>query len=125
MRRTRITPRAAVVAVATAFACLLTAEPALAAQVTVSYHGTDAAADNSPGNGAAGWVWVHGSTEYKAVGGTIEYQHWDGTRGELSAGRGASASESLGKSVKGFRACIDSYVDGYDFRSCGSWSWFG
>lgn len=125
MMKKRTAKRATFVAAAAAFAGAILATPASAAQVDAYYHGTHAAADNSPGSGAAGWVWVYGSTEAHATQGSVQYQLWDGSTGELTVDRGKSASRNTGSDVKAFRACYSIYVDGYDFPSCGSWVYFG
>ncbi|MEV4346271.1 hypothetical protein AB0J83_17515 [Actinoplanes sp. NPDC049596] len=108
---------------ATAVACTVTGQPAFA-QSSATFHGTSVAADNNPGSGSAGWVWVYGSAEYKATGGTIEYEKWDGSKDELSVGRKGSQSRDLNQKVKGFRACTNWYIDGYDLRTCGDWYYF-
>lgn len=125
MPRKSLARKAALAAGMAAIAGALFAQPAFAAQSDVYYHGTHASADTSPGNGAPGWVWVYGSTESGSLGGSVNYQYWDGSTHKLSVGRGASASMNTSASIKGFQACWSYRVEGYDFESCSAWHYFG
>lgn len=125
MKQKRLAKRVAFVAAAVASAGAFLVQPASAAQVDAYFHGTHAAVDNNPGDGAAGWVWVYGSTESGTIGGSIQYQYWDGSIHELTVGRGATASRDTSSGIKGFRACTNNYIDGYDFQACGGWTYFG
>jgi hypothetical protein len=113
--------KATMVAVTAALTGVLVAQPASAAQEDYYYNGTHAAVDNHPGNGAASWVWVYGSTIKGASGGTIQYQLTDLSGGGLSVGRGKTAYRNNRLPVRAFRACMDWNADGEYGQSCGSW----
>ncbi|MBE8478402.1 hypothetical protein [Streptomyces justiciae] len=125
MLRKKNAKRAAFVAASAAFAGALLTQTAFAAQVDAYWHGTHAAVDNNPGSGSAGWVWVYGSTEYKATGGVIKYKLWDGSSGQLDANRGKTNSAGTGSDIRQFQACTNFYIDGYDYQTCGDWVTFG
>ncbi|MGW1530494.1 hypothetical protein [Streptomyces sp. NPDC002159] len=124
MHKGSISKKAALVAAAAAFVSVGFAQTASAGTSEVTYHGTHAQVDTAPGNGAAGWVWVYGSKESHATGGSIEYQLKDGTTHSLTAARGETASQNTNSGIKGFRACTNSYIDGYDIKSCSTWRYF-
>lgn len=123
MKKTEFAAKAAATAaMAATLASLAFAQPAAAAQVNSSYGNTQAAIDNSPGNGAAGWVWVYTI----ATRGSIEYQLWgDSTTWELVVPYGKSASRSTPSDVRGFRPCRWSIFEGVEYKSCGNWTYFG
>ncbi|GAA0357030.1 hypothetical protein GCM10009530_02800 [Microbispora corallina] len=124
MTSRKLARKAAYVAAAAAFAGALVAQPASAAQVTAKYRTVEVAVDNSPGNGAAGWVWVWAGAGDGTIRGTIEYQFSDGYVHSLSTGVGYSKSQSTSSKIKGFRACRTIRVEGYEIDSCGSWNYF-
>jgi hypothetical protein len=112
--------RTAIVASVVALAGVLSAGPAAAA-TSIKFHGTEAQVDNNPGNGAAGWVWVYGSTEYRVVEGFVEYKFDDGVVHVLRIGRGKSASRSTSSAIQSFRACTFRVIDGFPVNNCGEW----
>ncbi|SCF76085.1 hypothetical protein GA0115259_102163 [Streptomyces sp. MnatMP-M17] len=125
MKRENPSKRMTFVAAVAACVGVLFVQPAFAAQTEISFQGTRAAVDNSPGNGAAGWVWVYGSSQLGSLGGSVGYRLWDGTEGELAAAKGKTASKSTNSSIKEFRACFMYQVDGFDLKSCSAWRSFG
>jgi hypothetical protein len=123
--KNRIAKKAAFVVAAAAFAGGLFTQPASAAQTDVYWWGTHAAVDNNPGNGAAGWVWVYGTTHEETVGGAIVYQLFDGKTYELDAWGGQSVSANTNTPIKGFKACFSDMYSGSWTNHCGNWVWLG
>lgn len=125
MVKKKIAKRMAFVAASAAFAAVVVAQPASAAQVSAYYQGTHAAVDNSPGNGSAGWVWVYGSTQGTALSGSIDYRLWDGSSGSLTARTGQTQSRNTNSDIREFRACTNRTIDSFPVSSCGAWVSFG
>jgi hypothetical protein len=122
MSKNMLAKRAAFAAMATTFGYALFAQPASAQQVDAYLDETHVAVDNSPGNGAKGWVFV-----YAAAGawkGSIEYNLYDGSSGKLSADRGQSKDQNTASPIKGFRAC-NSVLNPFPNKYCGDSKYFG
>lgn len=104
--------RAAGIVVAAGIAGLSSAAPTSAdATVTTSYYGVQAQFDNSPGSGAASWVWVYGGSG----GGSVQYEGYDGVSHTLNVDAGQSASTEPNFDVWRIRACANGL-------GCGSWT---
>jgi hypothetical protein len=125
MRLTKFGRVAVVTATAVVAGGALLASPASASQPTVlyaSYRGAQAEADNSPANGAKGWVW--GWSGYTDFGGDyvrIDYQRAGDNDNYFHTlvlyGKGTSVAKSLNSPVKAIRICV-APANG----SCGQWT---
>ncbi|WP_143194354.1 hypothetical protein [Micromonospora sp. CB01531] len=123
MRKKWIAKKAAFIATAAAFMVALFSAPASAAAYDVYYYETHAQADNSPGNGAASWVWVYNGGGFGVVAGSVDYQLRDGSSGSLVV-YGSAASRSLNSDVRQIRACQEwvNYNTGLFYWTCSGWS---
>jgi hypothetical protein len=127
MAKKNLAGMGAVVVAAACTAAALLAQPASAATataVTVTYHGIEVQVDNSPGNGAPGWVWVYAGPDDGYVpnkSGTIEYVLQNGQTGSLTVSVGNANSESTDSPVSQFQACAVWEIEDYPFESCSGW----
>lgn len=119
MKRSRIVQTCLISAVAAACAALITAQPASAAQLAISYGGTQVEVDDSPLNGAASWLWV-----YNYDGNPVAYVRYaDGSEGRVQPWKRSMSFNLSGKAVAA-KACYETWDGNYKlwFEHCGSWT---
>ncbi|MFD1277850.1 hypothetical protein ACFQ51_55550 [Streptomyces kaempferi] len=96
----RLAKRLSVIAATVALAGGAAMQPASAAQLYTEYYGTQVRVDNDPGDGAASWIWVYGSTEQGATGTKVEILYSPTHTGVLGVGPGEAAAIDLPEDVQ-------------------------
>ncbi|MPY30200.1 hypothetical protein FNH09_02400 [Streptomyces adustus] len=109
---------------ATAVAVVMTLAGAGSASASDYFYigGSEGEVDNSPGNGAPGWIWVYAGSDYNSLdnaSATLEFQLADGSSGTYTVLKDKAGSTNLWSAVWAARLCITTaYKNHYN---CTEW----